>query len=84
MDPKESTEAGGNPIDPLAPAIPCLCIPDNTVLNSNNYTLKSLQMVAMVRAMREELPAVPTAIAEIVGQYMASRDWEEAGTRLLL
>jgi hypothetical protein len=41
-------------------------------------------MVATVRAMREELPTVPTAIAEIVGQYMVSRDWEEAGTRLAL
>jgi hypothetical protein len=41
-------------------------------------------MAATVRAMREELPTVPTVIAEIVGQYMASRDWEEVGTRLVL
>jgi hypothetical protein len=41
-------------------------------------------MAATVRVMREELPTVPTAIAEIVGQYMASRDWEEARIRLML
>jgi hypothetical protein len=43
-----------------------------------------MQVAATVRAMREELPTVPTPIAEIVGQYMASCDWEEAGTRLML
>jgi hypothetical protein len=37
-----------------------------------------------MRTMREELPTVPTAIAEIVVQYMALRDWEEAGARLTL
>jgi hypothetical protein len=44
----------------------------------------TLQVAATVRAMREELPTVPTAIAEIVGQYMASRDWEKLGTRLMM
>jgi hypothetical protein len=34
--------------------------------------------------MQEELPAVPTPLAEIVGQYMMSRDWEETGFRLAL
>jgi hypothetical protein len=34
--------------------------------------------------MQEELPDVPTVIAEIVGLYMASRDWGEAGSRLTL
>ena len=43
-----------------------------------------VQVAATVRAMREESPTVPTAIAEIVGQYMASRDWEETGARLAL
>jgi hypothetical protein len=42
------------------------------------------QAAATVHAMRKELHTVPTAIAEIVGQYMASRDWEEAGIRSVL
>jgi hypothetical protein len=43
-----------------------------------------LQVAATVRAMREELPIVPTAILEIAGQYMESCDWQEAGTRLVI
>jgi hypothetical protein len=34
--------------------------------------------------MREELPAITSDIAKIVGKYMASHDWEEAGKRLTL
>jgi hypothetical protein len=34
--------------------------------------------------MCEELPAVPSDIAKIVGAYMASHGWEEVGKRLAL
>jgi hypothetical protein len=34
--------------------------------------------------MREELPTVPSDVANIVGEYMASHDWKEAGKRLTL
>jgi hypothetical protein len=43
-----------------------------------------VKVAATVRAMREELPTVPSDIAKIVGEYMASHDWEEAGKRLIL
>jgi hypothetical protein len=34
--------------------------------------------------MREELLAMPSDIAKIVGEYMASHDWKETGKRLIL
>jgi hypothetical protein len=43
-----------------------------------------MKVAATVRAMHEELPTMPFDIAKIVGEYMASRDWEEVGKRLLL
>jgi hypothetical protein len=41
-------------------------------------------IAATVRALRQELPTMPTAIANMVGQYMSSLDWEETATRLML
>jgi hypothetical protein len=34
--------------------------------------------------MHEELPTVPTDIAKIVGEFMASRNWKETGKKLKL
>jgi hypothetical protein len=34
--------------------------------------------------MREEFPVIPAAIADIVGQYAASRGWLEVGAKLTL
>jgi hypothetical protein len=34
--------------------------------------------------MHEELPTVPSDIAKIVGESMASHNWEETGKRLIL
>jgi hypothetical protein len=37
------------------------------------------KVAATVRATREELTTVPSDIAKMVGAYMASHDWGEAG-----
>jgi hypothetical protein len=42
------------------------------------------KVAATVRAMRDELPTVPAVIAKIVGEYIVSLTWEEAGKRLIL
>jgi hypothetical protein len=41
-------------------------------------------LAATVLAMCEELNTVPFDIAKLVGEYMASHNWEEAGKRLML
>jgi hypothetical protein len=43
-----------------------------------------MKVAATVRAMRDELPTMPSDIAKIVGGYMASHDWKEVGKRLTL
>jgi hypothetical protein len=48
------------------------------------HLLSCLKVAATVRAMREELPAVPSDIAKLVGEYMASHGWEGVGRRLTL
>ena len=52
--------------------------------NRASHRLSSMQVATTVQALQEERPAVPTVISEIVGQYMSSRDWLEAGARLTL
>jgi hypothetical protein len=43
-----------------------------------------IKVAATVRAKRDELPTMPSNIAKITGEYMASHDWKEVGKWLTL
>jgi hypothetical protein len=59
-----------------------------TNVNVESFTLvlrcHSMQEPAALCTMHEELPVVPTDIANIVAKYMVSHSWEETKARITL